>query len=96
MWNIYIHTKKVSAIKSLIEALKEIFTNVNIKFTPKVARPLESDPTKYKITGGLSITALNSNSNILVRLHLDAAKFCHYKCVPENQKNYIRSSWRIT
>lgn len=86
---LFIHTKKVSAIKSLIEALKEIFTNVNIKFTPKAAKPLESDPTKFRITGGLSITALNSNQNILVKLQLDADKFCHYKCIPESPKNCI-------
>lgn len=86
---LYIHTKKIPAIKSLIEALKEIFRDVCIKFTPKVSTPLESDPTKFKVTGGMYITALNSNSNILVRLHLEADKFCYYKCEPEDEKNYI-------
>ena len=86
---LYIHTRKIPAIKSLIEALKEIFRDVCIKFTPKVMKPLESDPTKMRVTGGMYITALNSNSNILVRLHLEADKFCDYKCVPEANKNYI-------
>ena len=86
---LYIHTKKIPAIKSLIEALKEIFRDVSIKFTPKVTKPSETDPTKTSVTGGMYITALNSNSNILVRLHLEADKFCFYKCQPENNKNYI-------
>ena len=86
---LYIHTKKIPAIKSLIEALKEIFRDVSIKFTPKISKPSESDPTKMNVTGGMYITALNSNSNILVRLHLEADKFCFYKCQPENNKNYI-------
>jgi 5'-3' exonuclease len=42
-----------------------------------------------RVTGGMYITALNSNSNILVRLHLEADKFCYYKCNPEPNKNYI-------
>lgn len=86
---LYIHTRKIPAIKSLIEALKEIFRDVNIKFTPKVEKPVEGDPTKTKITGGMFITALNSNSNILVRLHLEADKFCYYHCKPDNDKQYV-------
>jgi len=86
---LFIQTHKIPAIKSLIEALKEIFRDVCIKFTPKVTKPLESDPTKTRTTGGMYITALNSNSNILVRLHLEADKFCYYKCTPEANKNYI-------
>ena len=86
---LYIHTKKIPAIKSLIEALKEIFRDVNIKFTPKISKPSDTDPTKMNVTGGMYITALNSNSNILVRLHLEADKFCYYKCQPDNDKNYI-------
>ena len=84
-----LRTKKIPAIKSLIEALKEIFRDVCIKFTPKIIKPLESDPTKNRVSGGMYITALNSNSNILVRLHLEADKFCYYKCEPEAGKNYI-------
>jgi proliferating cell nuclear antigen len=86
---LYIHTRKIPAIKSLIEALKEIFRDVCIKFTPKVMKPSECDPSKMRVTGGMYITALNSNSNILVRLHLEADKFCYYKCTPEANKNYI-------
>jgi proliferating cell nuclear antigen len=86
---LYIHTRKIPAIKSLIEALKEIFRDVNIKFTPKIEKTVDGDPTKTKITGGMYITALNSNSNILVRLHLEADKFCYYHCKPENDKQYI-------
>jgi proliferating cell nuclear antigen len=86
---LYIYTKKIAAIKSLIEALKEIFRDVNIKFSPKIERTDENGV--IKTTGGMYITALNSNSNILVRLHLEADKFGYYKCTPEldNQKNYI-------
>jgi proliferating cell nuclear antigen len=86
---LYIHTKKIPAIKSLIEALKEIFRDVNIKFTPKVEKQLESDPSIKKVTGGMYITALNSNSNILVRLHLEADKFCNYSCKPADDKPYV-------
>lgn len=86
---LYIHTKKIPAIKSLIEALKEIFRDVNIKFTPKVEKPSEEDPSVMKVTGGMYITALNSSSNILVRLHLEAAKFCSYTCKPSEDKPYV-------
>lgn len=86
---LYIHTKKIPAIKSLIEALKEIFRDVNIKFTPKVEKPSEEDPSIMKVTGGMYITALNSSSNILVRLHLEAAKFCSYTCRPAEDKPYV-------
>lgn len=91
---LYIHTRKIPAIKSLIEALKEIFRDVSIKFTPKVETINEADPTKKKITGGMYITALNSNSNILVRLHLEADKFCNYVCKPD--KNYIMLGVNMT
>lgn len=90
---LYIQTKKIPAIKSLIEALKEIFRDVNIKFTPKTEITLDNDITK--ITGGMYITALNSNSNILVRLHLEADKFCYYHCVPENNQ-YIMLGVNMT
>ena len=86
---LYIHTRKIPAIKSLIEALKEIFRDVSIKFTPKIDKPTEGDPSKVRSSGGMYITAINSSSNILVRLHLEADKFCYYKCEPENQKNYL-------
>ena len=91
---LYIHTRKIPAIKSLIEALKEIFRDVNIKFSPRVEKVNESDPTKKKITGGMYITALNSNSNILVRLHLEADKFCNYYCKPD--KNYVMLGVNMT
>lgn len=83
---LYIQTKKISAIKSLIEALKEIFRDVNIKFTPKIESSIENDSNKTKISGGMYITALNSNSNILIRLHLEADKFCYYNCKPDNNQ----------
>jgi proliferating cell nuclear antigen len=86
---LFIYTKKIPAIKSLIEALKEIFRDVSLKFSPKVVKIDENGVEK--VTGGMYITALNSNSNILVRLHLEADKFGYYKCTPnpEDQKNYI-------
>ena len=86
---LYIYTKKIPAIKSLIEALKEIFRDVSIRFTPREEKVDENGSTR--ITGGMYITALNSNSNILVRLHLEADKFGLFKCNPdpETQKNYI-------
>ena len=86
---LYIYTKKIPAIKSLIEALKEIFRDVSIKFTPKVDKLVDETTGIYKSTGGMYITALNSNSNILVRLHLEADKFGYYKCTPDENKNYI-------
>jgi hypothetical protein len=43
---IYIYTKKITAIKTLVEALKEIFRDVSVKFMPKIVRPLETDPTE--------------------------------------------------
>lgn len=85
---LYIHTKKIAAFKALIEALKEIFTNINIKFTRAVDKPVDGDPTKTKMTGGMYITAMNSNNSILVRLFLEADKFGVYKCEPKG-KNYI-------
>lgn len=83
---LYIQTKKIPAIKVLIEALKEIFRDVNIKFTPKVETVKDN---KVKITGGMYITALNSSSNILVKLHLEADKFCFYECNPLNNQYII-------
>lgn len=84
-----IHTKKITAIKTLIEALKEIFRDVSIRFSPREEKIDEQG--QKKVSGGMYITALNSNSNILVRLHLEADKFGYYKCNPnpEDQKNYI-------
>lgn len=86
---LYVYTKKIPAFKALIEALKEIFRDVSVKFTPRVEKPIENEPGKTKVTGGMYITALNSNSNILVRLHLEADKFGFYKCEPGENKNYI-------
>lgn len=86
---LHIYTKKIPAIKSLVEALKEIFRDVNVKFSPEVEKIDENG--NIKTTGGMYITALNSNSNILVRLHLEANKFGYFNCVPnpDEQKNYI-------
>jgi proliferating cell nuclear antigen len=92
---LYIYTTKIPVIKSMIEALKEIFRDVSIKFTPKVEKIVEGNPLKTRITGGMNITALNSNSNILVRLHLEADKFDYYRCVPENN-NYINLGVNMT
>lgn len=86
---LYVYTKKIPAFKALIEALKEIFRDVSVKFTPRIEKPIENEPGKTKVTGGMYITALNSNSNILVRLHLEADKFGFYKCEPGDNKNYI-------
>lgn len=90
---LYINTRKIPAIKSLIEALKEIFKDVNIKFTPKQEKMIGNEK---KIIGGMYITALNSNSNILVRLHLEADKFCFYSCTPENGKSHITLGVNMT
>jgi proliferating cell nuclear antigen len=89
---LYIHTKKIPAIKSVFESLKEIFRDVNLKFIPKKEIISEDDPENKKVVGGMYITALNSNSNILVRLHLEADKFCYYKCEPDNGKPYVMLS----
>lgn len=89
---LYIHTKKIPAIKSVFESLKEIFRDVNLKFIPKKEVISEQDPNVKKTVGGMYITALNSNSNILVRLHLEADKFCYFKCEPDNDKPYVMLS----
>ena len=66
---LYIYTRKIPAIKSLIEALKEIFRDVSIKFVPKTEEI--DDNGIIKIKGGMYITALNSNSNILCTVEDD-------------------------
>lgn len=35
------------------------------------------------------ITSMNSNNNILVRVHLEAGKFCYYNCNPLENKPYV-------
>jgi len=86
---IYIYTKKIQAFKSIVEALKEVFKDVPLRFSPRVEKQSENDPTKKKVTGGMTITAFNTNSNILVRLNLDADGFGFYKCEPDNQKKCV-------
>jgi proliferating cell nuclear antigen PCNA len=86
---LYIYTKKIPAFKALIEALKEIFTNINIKFTPKVEKQIDDDPTNIKVTGGMYITAMNSNNSIFVRLYLEADKFGYYECKCDDDKKYL-------
>lgn len=74
-----IRTVQVEAFKNLMEALKEIFKDVVIKFRPK------SDSSG----GGMSILAVNNSSNILVKLNLPAEKFQEYVCRPILGKEYI-------
>lgn len=81
-------TKHTQAIRYLIEALREILKDATLKCTPKVTKVIEGED-KPKTVGGIYITAFNTNTNIFVRLYLEAEKFEYYKCEPNNQKGYI-------
>lgn len=93
---LFIRTKKIPAIKSLFEALKEIFKDVNIKFMPKVEK-INKEDGSVRVSGGMYIIALNSNSSIYVRMHLEADKFCYYECNPiDPLKNHITLGVNMT
>lgn len=64
MYLFEIKTVQTGALKTLIEALKEILTDTNIEFSDT----------------GLKIVAMDSSKTILVHLKLEATKFDYYKC----------------
>jgi len=72
-----IKTVQIAAFKTLIEALKEIFRDLNIRF-------LIPYNEKTKQEGGISISAMNSNGNVYVKLKLPAKNFEEYICRPKN------------
>lgn len=61
---IYLKTVQSIAFKILVEALKEILTDINLEF----------DET------GIKIQSLDNSRTVLVYLKLDASKFEHYYC----------------
>ncbi len=72
-----IKTVQISAFKMLIEALKEIFRDLVFRITKN------TDDKK----GGLSVSALNCNGNVFVKLKLPAENFEEFYCEPPNNKN---------
>jgi hypothetical protein len=72
-----IKTVQIAAFKTLIEALKDIFRDLNIRF-------LIPYNEKTKQEGGISISAMNSNGNVYVKLKLPAKNFEEYICRPKN------------
>jgi len=77
-----IKTIQIAAFKTLIEALKEIFRDLNIRF-------LIPFNEKTKQEGGISISAMNSNGNVFVKLKLPAKNFEEYICRPKNGENSV-------
>lgn len=72
-------TCQTSSFRVLIEALKEILKDVNIKFTVQ-----EDDNPN---SGGLTIVAMNVSRSVLIKLKLPAKCFDSYYCKPPNKNN---------
>lgn len=70
MHKLLIRTVQASAFRILIEALKEILTDVNIDFTA-------NDEENGKV-GGMKIMAMNSAKSVLIHLKLDSHNFNDY------------------
>lgn len=66
-----IRTVQSAAFRILIEALKEILTDVNIEFTAY------NEETKK--AGGMRIMAMNNANSVLIHLKLDQHNFDHYE-----------------
>jgi proliferating cell nuclear antigen len=64
MYVIYFKTIQSSAFKSLFDGLKELFSDVNIEFTPK----------------GMRLMSIDESHSVLVHLKLDGDNFTDYKC----------------
>ena len=77
-----IKTVQIAAFKTLIEALKEIFRDLNIRFLIPY-----NDKTKQE--GGISISAMNSNGNVYVKLKLPSKNFEEYICRPKNGESSV-------
>lgn len=67
-------TCQTSSFRILIEAMKEILKDVNIKFSIK-----EPDVPG---SGGMTIVAMNVSTSVLIKLRLPADKFDSYYCSP--------------
>lgn len=72
-------TCQTSSFRILIEALKEILKDVNIKFTMKDADNV----------GGMTIVAMNVSTSVLIKLRLPAEKFDSYYCNPPSGKSIV-------
>ena len=65
-------------IRTLIDSLNALLTDVNITFYPFHIDPTSSDDKEKKI-GGVVIKELNKTSSILIHCKLDADQFEHYE-----------------
>lgn len=74
-------TCQTSSFRTLIEALKEILKDVNIKFTIQ-----EADQPN---AGGMSIVAMNISTSVLIKLKIPALSFDTYHCKPKNGKQLL-------
>ena len=81
---IKVTTTQTNSIKSLIDTLNSLLTDVNISFYPfhmddeSSNNSSESDEKKTKKIGGIIIKEINKTSSILVHCRLDANKFEYY------------------
>lgn len=67
----YVRIVQSDRIKSLLEALKEIFTEINIITNKK----------------GISVVNITQDATIVVDMHLEAKKFNYYYCAAPEGKN---------
>ena len=74
-------TCQTSSFRTLIEALKEILKDVNIKFTIQ-----EPDVPN---SGGMSIVAMNISTSVLIKLKIPASSFDSFHCKPRNGKQLL-------
>jgi proliferating cell nuclear antigen len=74
-------TCQTSSFRTLIEALKEILKDVNIKFT--IQEPDQPN------SGVLSIIAMNISTSVLIKLKIPASSFDSYHCKPRNGKQLL-------
>ena len=74
-------TCQTSSFRVLIEALKEILKDVNIKFSIK-----ENDNPN---SGGMSIVAMNVSTSVLIKLRLPAKCFDSFYCNPKVGKQIL-------
>jgi proliferating cell nuclear antigen len=76
-----VKTVQSGAFRILVEALKEILTDVNIDFTKKVETV--NDKGEVDVEGGMGIIAMNSSNSVLIHLKLDAYNFDEYSCTKD-------------
>ena len=68
-------TVQTTVFKTLVEALKDILTDVNIEFNKG-----SSDAEKEEDKGYIKIVAMDSSQTILVHLRLEGGRFESYNC----------------